>query len=260
MIRNNKFTLIELLVVIAIIAILAAILMPALSQARERGKTSTCISNMKTLGLALANYADDNTTYPWPSTQSWGKKYNNTYTMLTGHDNSGNKVSASYVAPVSCSSVTSGKQGTRPATLCPSHDGQKQKTGTNPIAHYYFIGSCNWIGAAPGSIGMTSYSSYGPKYSTAPQNVKSPAIKLMMVEGTKENVNTTSDPYVITDRRYIYGGSSTNYMGPVHNGKAGGLHYDGHVTMLDIEGEFFCSDDNRGNDICKRYFSTRIVY
>ena len=54
----SRFTLIELLVVIAIIAILAAMLMPALQQARERGKTASCQSNMKTLGVAILLYAD----------------------------------------------------------------------------------------------------------------------------------------------------------------------------------------------------------
>ena len=54
-----SFTLIELLVVIAIIAILAGILMPALSSARERGKAAVCVSNLKTMSSALQGYADD---------------------------------------------------------------------------------------------------------------------------------------------------------------------------------------------------------
>ena len=56
---KHSFTLIELLVVIAIIAILAGILMPALSSARARGKSAVCISNLKTMSGALQAYADD---------------------------------------------------------------------------------------------------------------------------------------------------------------------------------------------------------
>lgn len=60
MLRKNGFTLIELLVVIAIIAILMAVLIPALNVAKEQARGVACMSNQKTMGLAYVMYASEN--------------------------------------------------------------------------------------------------------------------------------------------------------------------------------------------------------
>lgn len=72
---KRAFTLIELLAVMAIIAILAAILLPAMARARDKARQTACISNLKQVNLAIHLYADDNSgslpvlpnPNPWPN-------------------------------------------------------------------------------------------------------------------------------------------------------------------------------------------------
>src|SRR2546429_6669246 len=69
--RSSGFTLIELLVVIAIIAILAALLFPVFAQARAKARQTTCVSNLKQVGLAINMYLSDyDETFPWSTSGS----------------------------------------------------------------------------------------------------------------------------------------------------------------------------------------------
>src|SRR5580658_7100020 len=71
--RPCAFTLIELLVVVAIIAILASLLLPALSGAKNQGQDTACLNNLRQVGLGIRLWADDQgDQYPWNVTISDG--------------------------------------------------------------------------------------------------------------------------------------------------------------------------------------------
>lgn len=95
-VKHRCFTLIELLVVIAIIAILAAMLMPALQQAREKGRSASCLNNLKQFGIFWNVYADSYNDYllssdglPIVNTRTGGKHANGQWCETAAYGSAG---------------------------------------------------------------------------------------------------------------------------------------------------------------------------
>ncbi|MFA4943263.1 MAG: prepilin-type N-terminal cleavage/methylation domain-containing protein [Lentisphaeria bacterium] len=73
--QRSPFTLLELLVVIATIGVLAGLLLPALGQARAKGKAVACLSNLHQLGIAMHGYVGDFDGSFWPYRQAWNRQW-----------------------------------------------------------------------------------------------------------------------------------------------------------------------------------------
>ena len=151
--KRNLFTLIELLVVIAIIAILAAMLMPALQQAREKGRISHCMNNFASIGKAGLMYNDDSKGF-YPMLYNANRSSQSNHSALHGSAARGKLapyLGIDDIAPVGGWDLTSGKL-TPSKFACPSVNGRDLYRIYNSSSTYrYGIGESMKVSMVPGS-------------------------------------------------------------------------------------------------------------
>ena len=256
--KRSNFTLIELLIVIAIIAILAGILLPALTRARERAHSIHCINNLKQIGLGLAQYTGDFTFFPWPQdetqilpgTSEDGRWWN----LMTGLSDSGIRIGSPYLPIYRQHSLANGSYlGLR----CPKHAEQRTEHGGPLPSHYIVVGSSSSLWFADGAVGITGPLAAGQAGVVSPERVKKASAKVGVIE-YQLNRNEGGVGY-ISDGRYLFNSSEKrNDIGPVHGRDAGALYVDGHAGMLDAVSELNAAGGDRKVEIWKKYFATNI--
>ena len=225
--KNMAFTLIELLVVIAIIAILAALLLPALSRAKETGRSAVCMNNLRQLGHLFQMYASDNSGWcpnlyePYPIT-GWNARL----------------ITLGYIA-----NPTAGKPN---IFLCPSNKprvwtttvvtdgghtmayGMRMSQGF--LAGTYYGYSIAGVSVIEGGTGRD----YGP-----------PSGFLFMADSI---LNYPGDPFDRFQRYWFRAYDVVSYADSVHlrhNRRGNFLFGDGHVTSLasnDLVGKYGALD------------------
>ncbi len=224
--RAWAFTLIELLVVISIIAVLAALLLPALNKAKEQGRSALCKSNMRQLTLGILLYTDENDLwFPWPGDVNtdrdpdwvWGGQptINPNNPVSWAAPDFGFRADAgavyTYVTTQSRISKTSYNKSKMtngyPVYRCPSTG----KLGESLRVNFSMNG---WLN--PGKPGAT------PK-GVLQTAVVNPVEKVLLVN---------EDPTTMKNASFYPGGSSGSGNFTMHNGRVNVGFIDGHLESM----------------------------
>ncbi len=243
MMKKRGFTLIELLVVIAIIAILAAMLLPALQQARARAHSTRCINNLKQAGIVAQTYMDDHQNW-WPCGTNNGGGGEWSSASVTEKDGlslyvanyvwnlfRGKYVPRAAAERINCDPGFLGCPSMQVMKEVPSDKKWPQTYGTqynhNPgVSKAYTAGGFGIQVSAPGwNDGAKTYDTRN----TASQKI-SPSQRVLLCD------NRASDG-TMSALIYAYKADSINYGRPylLHGGRINLLTVSGNVANADVD-------------------------
>ncbi len=234
---KRRFTLIELLVVIAIIAILAAMLLPALQQARDRAQSTSCLGNQKQLGVLASQYMDDHDGF-WPADKTHQRSW--VWGMWAGkYVGGGQGVPKADLYTAFRAWATKADYKTLQCPSIPVNPGETyiQAYGSQ----YNYNTATSLLGMVGFYMRSATFDKGYKSTSTAASNLASesvsPSKRVIFVDSAYVDtasggkVHQRSGLYVYKDGT----GSSYGHIYPVHNGKANMVALAGNTVSSDLD-------------------------